>query len=64
MNKRLWHSLRISLMLDSRKRVRYLKKHDVFGHIGENSIWRGRLVPFHADKIFLGDNVRCGSMFL
>ena len=61
MNKRLWHSFRIALMLDSGKRVRYLKKHNVFGHIGKNSIWRDRLVPLYADKIFLGDNVRCGS---
>ena len=61
MNKRLWHSLRISLMKDSGKRVEYLRKHDVFGHIGKNSIWRDRLVPLYAEKIFLGDNVRCGS---
>ncbi len=61
MNKRLWHSLRISWMMSSGKRVEYLRKHNVFGHIGKNSIWRGRLVPLYADRIFLGDNVRCGS---
>ena len=61
MNKRLWHSLRISLMRDSGKRVEYLRKHNVFGHIGKDSIWRDRLVPLYADRIFLGDNVRCGS---
>lgn len=48
-------------MFDSGKRVRYLKKHNIFGHIGENSIWRNKLVPLYADKIFLGDNVRCDS---
>ena len=61
MNKRLWHSLRISLMMDSSKRVEYLRKHSVFGHIGKNTIWRDRIVPLYADKIFLGDNVRCES---
>ena len=61
MNKRLWHSLRISLMRDSGKRVDYLRKHNVFGHIGKNTIWRDRLVPLYADRIFLGNNVRCGS---
>ncbi len=61
MNKRLWHSLRISLMRDSGKRVDYLRKHNVFGHIGKDSIWRDRLVPLDANRIFLGDNVRCGS---
>lgn len=61
MNKRLWHSLRISMMIKSGKRVEYLKKHKVFGHIGKNTIWRDRLVPLYADRIFLGDNVRCGS---
>ncbi len=61
MNKRLWHSFRISLMMNSDKRVKYLKKHNVFGHIGENSIWRDRLVPLYAERIYLGNNVRCGS---
>ena len=61
MNKRLWHSLRILLMRDSGKRIDYLRKHNVFGHIGKNTIWRDRLVPLYADRIFLGDNVRCGS---
>ena len=61
MNKRLWHSLRISLMMSSDKRVEYLRKNNVFGHIGKDSIWRDRLVPLYADRIFLGNNVRCGS---
>lgn len=61
MNKRLWHSLRISLMRDSGKRVEYLRKHNVFGHIGKDSIWRDRLVPLYAERIYLGNNVRCGS---
>lgn len=64
MNKRLWHSFRISLMLKSNKRVEYLRKHKIFGHIGNKSIWRDRLIPLYADKIFLGDNVRCGSKVL
>lgn len=64
MNKRLYHSMRISLMLDSDRRVEYLRKHNIFGHIGKNSIWRDRLIPLYADKIFLGNNVRCGSHVL
>ena len=56
--------MRISLMMASGKRVAYLRKHNVFGHIGENSIWRDRLVPLYAERIFLGDNVRCGSKVL
>ena len=61
MNKRLWHSFRISLMLSSGKRVEYLRKHKIFGDIGKNSIWRDRLIPLYSEKIFLGENVRCGS---
>jgi len=53
--------MRISMMMASDKRVAYLRKHKVFGHIGKNSIWRDRLVPLYAERIFLGDNVRCGS---
>ena len=64
MNRRLWHSFRISIMKTSDKRVEYLKKNSVFGRIGERSIWRDRLVPLYADKIFIGDNVRCGSKVL
>ena len=61
MNKRLWHSMWISMMMALDKRVAYLRKHKVFGHIGKNSIWRDRLVPLYAERVFLGDNVRCGS---
>ncbi len=64
MNRRLWHSFRISLMLTSDKRVEYLRKHNVFGHIGKNSIWRDRLIPLYSERIFMGDNVRCGSKVL
>lgn len=53
--------MRISMMMASDKRVAYLRKHKVFGHIRKNSIWRDRLVPLYAERIFLGDNVRCGS---
>ena len=48
-------------MMSSSKRVEYLRKHNVFGGRGESSIWRDRPVPLIADRIFLGDNVRCGS---
>lgn len=44
--------------------MNYLKKHGVFGHIGRNTIWRDRLIPLYADKVFLGNNVRCGSKVL
>ena len=47
--------------MSSGKRAEYVRKHNVFGHIGENSIWRDRSVPLYADRIFLGDNVRCGA---
>ena len=64
MNKRLWHSFRISLIFASSKRVEYLRKHHVFGHIGKNSIWRDRLIPLYSERIFMGDNMRCGSKVL
>lgn len=61
MNTRLLHSLRIALIMKSGKRVEYLRKHHIFGHIGKDSIWRDRLVPLYAERIYMGDNVRCGS---
>ena len=51
-------------MMNSGKRVEYLKKNNVFGHIGEKSIWRDCLVPLYADRIYIGNNVRCGSQVL
>lgn len=48
-------------MFESDKRIEYLRKHNVFGNLGKDTIWRDRLVPLYADKIFLGNNVRCGS---
>lgn len=61
MNKRYLHSIRLFLTPSSAKRVEYLRKHNVFGRIGDKSIWRDRTVPLYADRIFLGNNVRCGT---
>lgn len=64
MNKRLWHTFRLCLIRTTLKRTEYLRKHKVFGHIGEKSIIRDRLVPLYPERIFIGNNVRFASHVL
>lgn len=61
MNKRLLYSLILCFIPDSGKRTRWLRKHNVFAHIGQKSIIRSRLIPLYPELITLGDNVRFAS---
>lgn len=59
--KRLWQTLRLWTMLSSKKRVDYLRKHEVFGSIGKNVTIMDRKVPLYARLIRIHDNVRLAS---
>lgn len=59
--KRLWHTFRLWTMIKSTDRVAYLKKHKVFGHIGENVTLMDRKVPLYANLIRIHNNVRIAS---
>ena len=56
--ERLIHSLRLLVKRSVRKRTAYMKKHDILGQIGENSVWGPWLVPLYPKLIKLHNNVR------
>jgi len=49
--------LRIALMLNSDKRNAYLKKHDVFYHMGENVFFQPRVIPSDPKLIWFHNNI-------
>lgn len=49
--------LRIALMINSDKRNKYLKKHDVFGAMGDNVFFQPRFIPADPKLIKFHNNV-------
>lgn len=59
--KRLYHTIRLWLILSPMKRADYLRKHHVFNHVGKNCMVMFRKVPLYAELISLGNNVWIAS---
>jgi acetyltransferase-like isoleucine patch superfamily enzyme len=59
--KRLWLTLRSGLIGSSRKRADYLRKHNVYHHIGKNVSIHSRKIPLYANLISLHDNVKIAA---
>lgn len=59
--KRLWQTIRLWSMMSSKKRVDYLRKKDIFGHIGNDVTIMDRKVPLYAKLIKVHNNVRIAS---
>ena len=59
--KRLWQTIRLWSMISSVKRVNYLRKHQIFGEIGENVTIMDRKIPLYAKLIKIHNNVRIAS---
>ena len=59
--KRLAQTVRLWSMMSSVKRVDYLRKNHVFGHIGKNVTYMDRKIPLYANLIRIHDNVRIAS---
>lgn len=53
----MYHSIRLLLCRQARKRAEYLKKHNILGGIGENCSWGPWLVPLYPELIIIHDNV-------
>lgn len=56
--KRLYHSFILLILRKPRRRTVYIKKHNIFGEFGENSIWGPWLIPVYPKLIKIHDNVR------
>lgn len=59
--QRMWHTLRLFLILSAVKRTRYCKTHNIFHSMGNNCLIMDRKVPLYAKLISLGNNVRIAS---
>lgn len=61
MNKRYWHTLNLFLIKSPMKRVEYLKKHNIFHHIGNRVMITSRRIPLYSKLISIGNNVWIAS---
>lgn len=61
---RIWHTIRLYLILDSYSRANYLRKHNVFHSIGNNCTIMDRKVPLYPNLISIGNNVHLASKVL
>ena len=59
--KRAWQSLRYALMFSSVCRGNYVKKHHIFGAVGDNVRLPSGLIPLRAEFIFLHNNIEIAS---
>ncbi len=62
--KRVWHSVRLMMIPSASKRALYLKKHNVFHHMGSHCVIMQRKVPLYPKLISMGDNVILASNVL
>lgn len=54
---RFYHSVRLFLCRNPRKRAKYLKDHNILGGIGEDCLWGPWLLPLYPKLIVLHNNV-------
>lgn len=60
-SKRYWHSLRIALMHNAFHRAEYIKKHDLFGMMGDDVVFQVRKIPINAKLIKIHNNITVGA---
>lgn len=58
---RIWHSIRLYTILSSGKRADYLRKHNIFHHLGNNCTIVERKIPLCSRLISVGDNVHLAT---
>ena len=58
---RICHTIGMYLTFTAVKRAKYLKKHDILYHIGDNCMTMFRRIPLYPKLISFGDNVWIAS---
>ena len=53
--------LRIALIFESKKRTRYIVKHNVFKEVGDNCFFQPRIIPADPELIKFHNNVTVTS---
>lgn len=61
---RIRHTIGLSLCSTAIKRAAYIKKHDIFYHIGDNCMAMFRKIPLYPKRISFGNNVWIASNVL
>ncbi len=64
MFKRVWHTLIINLIRSPRKRVNWMKKHNVFKSIGNDVSLQMRKIPLYPECIAFHNNIVVASNVL
>ncbi len=59
--KRLVQTIRYSTILSSSKRGEFIKKHKIFGSVGEEVRLPFMLIPLRAENIYIGNNVEVAT---
>lgn len=59
--QRLWHTCMLAVQRNGYKRANYLRKHNLFHHVGNKVYIQGRILPLYSELISLGDNVKIAS---
>lgn len=58
---RLRHTIGMCLTMSAIKRAEYIKKHDIFYHMGDNCMTMFCKIPLYPKLISFGNNVRIAS---
>ena len=59
--KRIMHIARLLLTPSATGRMKYMKKHNLFGMLGKNVHIQGRILPLYSNLIYIHDNVMIAS---
>lgn len=59
--KRLAYSLLLSVIPNAGVRTQFIKKHGLFGSVGENCLIMNYKLPLYSNLVYLHDNVRVAS---
>lgn len=58
---RVYYSIRLCLITSAIGRAKYIKKHNLFYHMGDNCMVMFRKLPLYPKLISIGDNVWIAS---
>lgn len=59
--KKAWHTLNLLLCKDGYNRAEYIRKHQLFGSMGENCYFHPYWMPSDPKHIFIHNNVKIAS---
>ena len=58
---RLWHTLRLHMIMTGSGRANYIRDHKLFHHVGDRCMFMFRKLPLYSELISVGNNVHFAS---